>query len=104
MGMDAKANVFYGYNVSVDFRDDEGEYKPTPHGIDFVRQFDEAYFAVGATNQRFDWDYNVQSLILDYIHNQNISKWNAMLKQACESFDMEFNEANCGWWVVCDYR
>lgn len=107
MGMDARANVFYGYKVSFNAMDEEGDdYRPIPDGIDIVRQFDSFYMAVHEANQRFDWDYGIQDLKLDAINNtpSDVTVWKELLNNGCEAVDLEFKEEYCGWFVVCDYR
>lgn len=104
MGMDAKANVFYGYKVSFDAMNEDGDdYKSLPDGIDIVRQGDDFYMAVHETNQRFDWNYGIQDLKLDSFQ-KDVTPWKELLKKCCEAVDLEFKEENCGWFVVCDYR
>jgi hypothetical protein len=103
MGMDAKANVFYGYRVYFDALDDEGDYKELPDGIDIVRHWDEFYMAVKEANQRFDWDYGIQDLKLDAFQKPT-ADWKELLKKGCQAADLEFKEEYCGWFVICDYR
>lgn len=104
MGMDAKANVFYGYKQDVICQDDEGDYIPMPDEINIVRQFDSHYMAVKQTNQRFDWDYGIQDLKLETIQNPDLATWKAILRKGCDALGLDFKEEYCGWFVVCDYR
>ena len=104
MGMDAKANVFFGYKVSFDALDDEGDYRSLPDGIDVVRQqCNNFYMAIAEANQRFDWDYGIQDFKLEAIF-KDVTAWKELLKKGCEVVDLEYKEECCGWFVVCDYR
>lgn len=112
MGMDAKADIFYGYKRQIDVVDCcnelwDSDWEITGWayelGISVVTSGSEYYLAVNNSIQHFDWDFGAEKLEVDKFRCDCEHQYKIKICEALDKLKYDYDISEIGWYVVCDF-